>query len=379
MVLSAAEIKAIASGNPQIVRKVQLEAEVARLDRVRSVWLDTRRNLQLECHVTEEEIRRLEGRCVVWEQAAAIVGNHPHEPFRAEVERGIGAAVFEPITARADAGAAVRRLIHAYQSAAAFQRTRLREVVARYRGLELVVQAHAVFAADLSLALPDGTTLDTVTAATDTGVWQSVGRTVSEIPSIRARLQGRIAAAQERIVTIDRELVRLEQWDGQATYDAAASELRAINAAFAAAEEQASAERAQGMASAGASAAPAAEASPEAASLADVLLTLAHEERAREGWAAWVTLIPPASASLAWMAAEAERLAISCPPRIAVPDVDGPDAEVALLLAREVALFHSSRKAHVQFGDARTQRRSTQPEPTLHIHSEAEVRQLPLF
>jgi len=45
VVLSAAEIKAIASGNPQIVRKVQLEAEVARLDRVRSVWLDTRRNL----------------------------------------------------------------------------------------------------------------------------------------------------------------------------------------------------------------------------------------------------------------------------------------------------------------------------------------------
>ncbi|NTU85042.1 MAG: hypothetical protein HGA45_37710, partial [Chloroflexales bacterium] len=34
VVLSAAEIKAIASGNPQIVRKVQLEAEVARLERV---------------------------------------------------------------------------------------------------------------------------------------------------------------------------------------------------------------------------------------------------------------------------------------------------------------------------------------------------------
>jgi len=110
-----------------------------------------------------------------------------------------------------------------------------------------------------------------------------------------------------------------------------------------------------------------------------VLLTLAREERAREGWAAWVTLIPPASASLACMAAEAERLALSCPPRIAVPDAEEPDAEGAPLLAREVALFHSSRKDHVQFGDARTQRRSTQPEPTQHIHSEAEVHQLPLF
>jgi hypothetical protein len=39
VVLSAAEIKAIASGNPQIVRKVQLEAEVARMERVRAVCM----------------------------------------------------------------------------------------------------------------------------------------------------------------------------------------------------------------------------------------------------------------------------------------------------------------------------------------------------
>ncbi|NJM09074.1 helicase, partial [Candidatus Gracilibacteria bacterium] len=81
VVLSAAEIKAIASGNPQIVRKVQLEAEVARLERVRGVWLDTRRNLQRERHFTEEEIRRAERRRDEWEQAAAIVAAHHHEPF----------------------------------------------------------------------------------------------------------------------------------------------------------------------------------------------------------------------------------------------------------------------------------------------------------
>jgi hypothetical protein len=94
-----------------------------------------------------------------------------------------------------------------------------------------------VFAADLSLALPDDATLDTVNASTDTGIWQSLAYTVSEISNTVQRLRGRIAEACERIATIDRELRRLEQWDGQAAYDAATSELSAINAAFAAAEE----------------------------------------------------------------------------------------------------------------------------------------------
>jgi N12 class adenine-specific DNA methylase len=228
VVLSAAEIKAIASGNPQIVRKVQLEAELARLERVRAVWLDTRRNLQLERHFTDEEIRRPEDRRSQWERAEAIVATHPHEPFYVDVVNAMGAEAFKPMTSRSEAGAVVRKLMHDYQSAAAFQRQRLRGVVVHYRGLHLVVQAHAVFVADLSLALPDGATLDTVNASTDTGVWQSVGHTVSEIPAILQRLSGRIAEARERIATIDRELRRLEQWDGQAAYDAAASELSAM-------------------------------------------------------------------------------------------------------------------------------------------------------
>jgi hypothetical protein len=108
VVLSAAEIKAIASGNPQIVRKVQLEAEVARLERVRAVWLDTRRNLQLERHFSEEEIRRLEDRRSQWERAEAIVAAHSHEPFCAEVATAMSGEIFQPITVRAEAGAAVR-------------------------------------------------------------------------------------------------------------------------------------------------------------------------------------------------------------------------------------------------------------------------------
>ncbi len=319
VVLSAAEIKAIASGNPQVVRKVQLEAEVARLDRVRAVWLDTRRNLRVERGQVEDEIRRAERRRGQWSQAQAITAAHPHEPFSAAVQTAVGSERFQPFTVRAEAGAAVRKVVHDYQSAAAFQRQRLRGVVARYRGLDLVVQAHAAFAADLSLALPDGTTLDAISATTDSGLWQSVSHLIGEIPAILERVQARIAQAQERIATIDRELARLEEWDGQERYDAAASELRAISAAFAAAEEQASGEHPQ--------AAPTAEVPPppDDTTLAEILLALAQEERTRDGCDEPLVIIPPAPASLAWMAAQAEQVAAVQPAiPVAIPALPAP-------------------------------------------------------
>jgi N12 class adenine-specific DNA methylase len=379
VVLSAAEIKAIASGNPQIVRKVQLEAEVARLERVRSVWLDTRRNLQLERHFSEEEIRRSEGRRALWEQAGALVAAHPYGAFYAEVASTISGEHFEQLENRAEAGAAVRRLLHDYQSAAAFQRRRLRGVAARYRGLELVVQAHAVFAADLSLALPDGTILDTVTATTATGIWQSVGRTVSDIPATLRRLGESIAQAQERIVTIERELARLEQWDGQVAYDNAMSELSAINATFAAAEEQTDTERGQVAAATleGASARPS-DVPQQGAALADVLLALAQQERAGAGWGEWQPMIPPAPASLAWMAEEVERLAAPCLPCPEHVTAEAEDAEGEPVFAT-VGLFESSGKARVLFGDAVAQRRVPRTEVNIPANSDAEVHQLPLF
>jgi len=380
VVLSAAEIKAIASGNPQIVRKVQLEAEVARLERVRGVWLDTRRNLQLERHFSEEEIRRAEGRRAQWERAEAIVAAHPHEPFCAEVAASVGSERFSPMTARAEAGATVRRLAHDYQSAAAFQRQRLRGVIAHYRGLDLVVQAHAVFAADLSLALPDGTTLDTITAATDTGVWQSVGHIVSDIPSVVKRLRGRIAESNERIATIDRELARLEQWDGQATYDAALCELQAINATFAAAEEQDAAEP-------GVSTTPTAEstsqqgtaASPDEPPLSDLLLALAQEERADDGWGEWQPVIPPAPTSLAFMAAEAERQVVSCLSDAQPVAVVQEEEVLQLPVVAEGERLPTPAAGVAQFGDTRAKHRPQRPTANAAPHDEAAVSQLPLF
>lgn len=77
---------------------------------------------------------------------------------------------------------------------------------------------------------------------------------------------------------------------------------------------------------------PAGEVLPENMALADVLLALAQEERAAEGWGDWTTVIPPAPASLAWMSAEVERLATQPPPCLEPRSTQGPKAEGVLLL-----------------------------------------------
>ena len=383
VVLSAAEIKAIASGNPQIVRKVQLETDVARMERVRAVWFDTRRNLQIERHVTEDTIAHTKKRLAVWQRAATIIAEYGHEPFSADVATAMRTDTFEHHATRAEAGAAVRRLVREYKGAAAFMRQNLAGVVARHRGLTLHVAAHASFGASLSLTTPDGTTLSAISADTDVGVWQSIGYTVGEIAATQGEQQKRITRAEERIATIDQELERLVAWDGQARYDAAASELRSINAAFAAAEEEASAARSQ--------TADAREATPhadqepaaEGRSLGDELLALAREERAVDDWHAWTPVIPPAPTALAWMVGECERLAAApyAAPEMAETPSTSEEQSVSNVLRRigtDEVCAPSGSNARVQFG-ATPARKGTNKTEAGAITSVSEATQLSMF
>jgi N12 class adenine-specific DNA methylase len=385
VVLSAAEIKAIASGNPQVMRKVQLEVEVARLERVRAVWLDTRRNLLFGRQVAEEELRRLEVRHAMWLRAEAFVAAHPREPFQVEVAAGRNSEAFVTITERSEAGAAVHKLVNEYKGAAAFLRRRLQSVVARYRGLSLLVTAHELFGAELSLALPDGTAFTGVATNTDAGVWQSAGHTIGGIPETIQSLRRRCNELRERIATTDGELERLAAWDGQPTYDAALSELSALNATFAAAEEQDKAARAAASAPTGEStvaevaAKPASTDEDEIATLAKELLALTRAEGARSGWDEWTPLIPPAPASLAWMAAELERQAMACSPvERPAAEASSDECEASQTIGERRRLDRNG-KLRITFGELLPQRQAQKSVLPPHAALEGEASQLSLF
>jgi N12 class adenine-specific DNA methylase/SAM-dependent methyltransferase len=282
VVLSAAEIKAIASGNPQVLRKVQLETEIARLERVRTVWRDTLTNLRMEHVHTTESCERLTQRLAAWQEAQAIAAAHAAQPFRVTLRQRGKATVF---TDRTAAGVALRVLLD--KSTEQPQMT----VIGQYRGFDLVLRSHPTFPAELSLSLPAADTLDTITTTTDAGIWQSANRLIQSIPSVIQHLQERMTATDDRLVTIAREQQRLATWDGQVAYDAAVAALAQITATLAAAEQTSEPTRA-------------------VASDADEtrLETLLRELVAEpDDPPALPVSIPPAPASLAWMAEEQER------------------------------------------------------------------------
>jgi N12 class adenine-specific DNA methylase len=286
VVLSAAEIKAIASGNRDVVRKVQLETEIARMERVRAVWRDTCVNLRMEYAHTADALARLQERLLLWRQAEALAAGHPAQPFQAIMGSNGKTQHYRD---RSAAGAAIHRLLETFGASGRSAAQRF----GSYRGCDLVVQTHPVFAPEVALHLPAGPVLDTLSTTTDVGIWQSANRILSTIPTTIQHLQERIAAAQERLATIEREQARLATWDGQAAYDQACAELACLTAALAA------------------DAPPAAESTPPAPNDAETRLEALLRELATDpdDAVAAPVIIPPAPASVAWMAAAIERQA----------------------------------------------------------------------
>ena len=168
-----------------------------------------------------------------------------------------------------------------------------------YHGLALVVQAHPLWPPELLLQLPTGQTLGAIRASSDGGIWQSATRLLHGLATEHQEAVRRIAQSQDRIVTIDHELARLETWDGQAAYDAAVVELAAITTAFAAAEEAPQAEATPGTL-APASAPPGTSAS-SATLHADTIAAVLALQCAEEHEQKIAVTIPPALLALAWM------------------------------------------------------------------------------
>jgi hypothetical protein len=309
LVLSAAEVKAIASGNPMIVRKVQLETELARMERIRAVHLDTQLALRMDRRRTQQAIAELEQRRQILTQAQHIADNQSTEGFTAQIANSLGSDRMRHYTRRAEAGSALTDIVEQYQTAATLQRTSLTRMVGIYHGLMLSIQLHSLFGRSFHLCLPNGTRIDELNAQSGSGLFASADSLIRSLSHKRREVEGAISAREQRIGEIDAELERLVVWEGQAAYEAAARELATITAAFAAQDEQ----------QATPPPAPAADAEPpstadEGAASDGALSTetiAAVEARWNEADELEPSLsIPPAVESLAFMEAELRRLAM---------------------------------------------------------------------
>src|SRR6266702_6383490 len=84
--LTYAEVKAIASGNPLVIEKATLDAEVSRLTRLQSQHRDTQFKLRYQIRHAEEEIPRIEQRLAAVQQDIGARQDTRGDAFSIEIE-----------------------------------------------------------------------------------------------------------------------------------------------------------------------------------------------------------------------------------------------------------------------------------------------------
>jgi N12 class adenine-specific DNA methylase len=237
VVLNAADIKALASGNPKVVHKVRLDAELARLERIRTVWLSSIVALRQEQQHIGNDVDRARLRAEFLEEALAVHQAYADAPFSASLPRKIGKPDSAREYARRDeAGATVRKLIERVKLAALQERTRVTATIGSYRGFTLRVSALPHPDADAPLTLhyaspnhgEHAISTYEVAARTDAGVFASADATLRRLAEDVRAAHERVAELEHRREAID---IQLEQpWDQAARYRLTAEDLNRVNA-----------------------------------------------------------------------------------------------------------------------------------------------------
>jgi N12 class adenine-specific DNA methylase len=237
VVLNAADIKALASGNPKVIHKVKLDAELARLERIRAVWISSMVSLRQEQQHIGSDIDRARQRAAFLEEAQIVYQAHADAPFSASLVRKIGDIdTAQDYTKREDAGTMVRKLIDRIKLAALQQRSRVTATIGTYRGFSLRVHALPHPDADAPLTLhftspghgEHAISAYEVAARTDAGVFASADATLRRLSDDIRAARARVSELERRRESIDAQLE--QPWDQAARYRRTVEDLNRVNA-----------------------------------------------------------------------------------------------------------------------------------------------------
>jgi hypothetical protein len=103
--LTFAEVKAIASGNPLVLEKAKVDAEVMRLARLRAEFNESQFDVRARLRMAEEDVARLQRQTAALEQDVALRQDTQGDRFRMTLEKKVYAD-------RAAAGAALVYLVN---------------------------------------------------------------------------------------------------------------------------------------------------------------------------------------------------------------------------------------------------------------------------
>src|SRR5262245_10374312 len=140
LVVTAAQIKAIASGNPQILEKVAVEVELTKLERLYSAWSASRQRLRGQIETLPAHLESVAREITGHQKAIATRDQNHHDEFIIELRRSGASEEIVNFTDRGRAGAHLRQLCFAVDRESR-SRGAITRVIGRYRGFEIVARA----------------------------------------------------------------------------------------------------------------------------------------------------------------------------------------------------------------------------------------------
>jgi superfamily II DNA/RNA helicase len=198
--LSMAEIKALASGDPEIMKMIAVENELTKLDSVRGSWLRNRQLMQMKLESHRQQEKGLEKRIALLRQAIQLRDQHQEKDFRLRV-------LDKEYQTRKEAGAALNR--------AFLQYGREGKLIGKYRGFPLQAQLlgsiHDPIEMNIRLQFGEGHSLRAKVGESGLATMQSVDAVLRGLEGAVQKLKSQSEQHGEDITAIESGLN--QPWD----------------------------------------------------------------------------------------------------------------------------------------------------------------------
>ena len=244
MVLTVAQVKAIASGNPMVQRRIELEVKLVKLDRLRAAYYNNRAAMRADLEELPQSIAAQEAELEGHEQAVKARQPLEEEKFCITLKKKLGDAEAISFDKRERAGAHIRYLAELLldELRRGAGRGSLTEEVGTYRGFKIsvYVSGNSRFVGTSSLfnfqseihlrAADDGTCYIAQIGESNVGITQSIDYQLRHLEDRLEQTRAGLEMLRTRLATVRTEVDK--PWAHAAEYRRLHKEYEEMGAAL---------------------------------------------------------------------------------------------------------------------------------------------------
>ena len=234
MILNAAQVKAIASGDPRIMKKVALDVESVKLDKLYTAWRNSRYSMLREEKTLPGFIESCQTELSEIKHAVSVRDKNTTDKFSIKLLKPTGSVEYDPFVERKDACIRINTLVNLAKSKIVSQKQvgMFDYQIGMYRGFNLHVRYNVSHTYTLSppsiIITGDGCPqLKAGVMDSDIGTIQSVDYQLRSLDGNMQSIADSITRSTVRLQSIKVELGK--PWDHMAKYRKVKRELAAIN------------------------------------------------------------------------------------------------------------------------------------------------------